>query len=88
MKNRTLELLYLDSARPEDEEAFNRIQAELQGSTLLPRAKVAFLHVIQSQQQASETATQSSSSLKKFDASIVSQIFAFAGLQRQRRLVW
>lgn len=55
---------------------------------LLPRAKVAFLRVIQSQQQASETATQSSSSLKKFDASIVLQIFAFAGLQRQRRLVW
>lgn len=91
-KNEILEYLHIDLAKREHREVLAQMQSEFETSTLSLRAKLAFLSAIQTHAKQGIPAAGDmidSSSLRKFDAVIVAQVFAFAGKQMQQRtLFW
>lgn len=88
--NQTLEYLHIDAAKPEHRGVLARLQSEFAKSTLSLRARVAFVSAIQTHAKRGPPAVGhtvgSSSAMRRFDAIIVAQIFAFAG--KQRTLFW
>lgn len=91
--NKSLQVLYLYCANPEQRIMMTSIQASFQGTNGDPQfllsSKIAFLSAIQSQSTGSlDESGPTTSSLGKLDSCIASQIFAFAAVRIPRTVFW